>query len=139
MGRRYPRRVQPPIEAGLEWTVQYDKGDFIGRQALLHARKAGVNRKLCFMTLDAPAAMVLGKEPILDGQQVLGYVTSANRGYSVGHYIACGYLPLAHTVPGTHVEVEYFGQRQSATVVEAPLYDPQGNVVEEHPISQVPS
>lgn len=112
-----------PIEAGLEWAVRYDKGDFIGKQALLEAKEAGLSRRLCAMTFDTPEGMALGKEPILKGSRKLGYVTSANYGYSVGKFILYGYLPLEFSHPGTKVEVEYFGERYPATVVEEPLYD----------------
>ncbi|MCB0214904.1 MAG: aminomethyltransferase family protein, partial [Anaerolineae bacterium] len=66
-----------PYEAGLSWTVRFKKGDFLGREALLAIKEAGLTRKICCMTLDDPEAVVLGKEPILDGDQKLGYVTSA--------------------------------------------------------------
>jgi glycine cleavage system aminomethyltransferase T len=111
-----------PFEAGLDWAVRFDKGDFIGREALLKIRDAGVSRKLCCLTLEDGIA--LGKEPILHGDQILGYVTSANYGYSVGAPIAYGYLPLEYASKGTAVEIEYLGTRYPAKVVDDPLYDP---------------
>jgi glycine cleavage system aminomethyltransferase T len=56
---------------------------------------------------------------------VLGYVTSANYGYTVGKYIIYGYLPLQYAAEGTQVEVDYFGKRYRATVAREPLYDPE--------------
>ena len=111
-----------PYEAGIGWAVRLEKGDFIGRAALLRVKEAGITRKLCCLTLGGPGAL-LGKEPILDGEQAIGYVTSANYGYSIGKFIAYGYLPIAYAKPGTRVEVEYFGERYSATVSEEPLFD----------------
>ena len=113
-----------PLEAGLGWAVRLDKGDFLGCEALLRIKERGIARKLCCLTLDDPAAVVLGKEPILDGSQTLGYVTSANYGYTVGNYIVYGYLPLEYGAEGARVEVEYFGTRYKATVAKEPLYDP---------------
>ena len=49
------------------------------------------------MTLDDPNAVVMGKEPILDGDQVLSYVTSAGYGHSIGRGIVYGYLPISHS------------------------------------------
>lgn len=115
-----------PYEAGLGWAVRLDKGAFLGRDALLKIREKGIDRKLCCLTLDEPGAVVMGKEPILDGSRVLGYVTSANHGYTVGKFIAYGYLPLEYAMPGTSVEVETFGNRHRATVSSEPLYDPRG-------------
>ena len=110
-----------PFEAGLGWTVKLDKGNFLGRDALLARRQRGLERRLSCMTLDDPEAVVLGKEPILDGERVLGSVTSSNRGYSVGKHIAYGYLPVRNAAPGNRVEIEYFGERLAATVAAEPL------------------
>jgi glycine cleavage system aminomethyltransferase T len=68
----------------------------------------------------------MGMEPIVDGDRILGHVTSANYGYTVGCGIAYGYLPLSHAAPGTSVEIEYFSERYRATVSDEPLYDPKG-------------
>ncbi len=117
-----------PFEAGLEWAVKLNKPDFIGREALIRAKESGLRRKLCCLTLDG-AGVLMGKEPIFapgeDGKAI-GYVTSANYGYSVGKFIAYGYLPLEHADVGTKVEIEYFGERLPATVSAEPLFDPAG-------------
>jgi heterotetrameric sarcosine oxidase gamma subunit len=114
-----------PYEAGLGFAVRLNKGDFLGREALLRLKEQGFARKLCCMTLDDPAAVVMGKEPILDGERVVGYVTSANTGYSLGKGIMYGYLPRECAIEGTPVEVEYFGKRYRARVAREPLYDPE--------------
>jgi glycine cleavage system T protein len=114
-----------PFEAGIGWAVRLDKGDFLGREALLKIKEQGITRQLCAMTLDEPGAVALGKEPILDGERKLGHVTSGNYGYSVGKYIVYGYLPVEYAQPGTKVAVEYFGKSQLATVSAEPLYDPE--------------
>jgi heterotetrameric sarcosine oxidase gamma subunit len=114
-----------PYEAGLGWTVKLNKGDFLGREALLKIKEAGISCKLCCLTLDNLQVVVMGKEPIYSGGQVLGYVTSANYGYSVGKFIVYGYLPLTHAAAGTKVEIDYFGQWLKATVTKEPLFDPE--------------
>ena len=115
-----------PYEAGLGFAVRMRKGDFIGRDALREIRARGVERRLSCITLDDPNAVVVGKEPIVDGDRVLGYVTSANYGHSIGRGIVYGYLPTSHAAPGTGVDVVYFGERLRATVAKEPLYDPSG-------------
>ena len=116
-----------PYEAGLGFAVRMAKGDFLGRDALVKLRAQGTTRRLCCMTLDNPNAVVMGKEPIMDGDDVLGYVTSANYGHSIGRGIVYGYLPMDYVEVGTGVDVLYFGERLPATVAKEPLYDPQGN------------
>ena len=115
-----------PYEAGIGFAVRMRKGNFIGRDELREVRAQGPTRRLCCMTLDDPNAVVMGKEPIMDGNRVLGYVTSANYGHSIGRGIVYGYLPMSHTEVGTSVDVLYFGERLQATVAKEPLYDPRG-------------
>ena len=115
-----------PCEAGLGFAVRMNKGDFVGRSGLQERRARGGRRLLCCMTLDAPDAVVMGKEPIMDGDRALGYVTSANYGHSIGRGIAYGYLPVSHADPGRPVDIVYFGERIPATVAKEPLYDPAG-------------
>ena len=58
---------------------------------------------------------------------MLGYVTSAGYGHSIGRGIVYGYLPASHAETGTSVDVIYFGERLQATVAREPLYDPDGS------------
>ena len=113
-----------PDEAGLGWAVRPNKGDFIGRDALRRQRQLGVARRLCCLTLDEPGRVVLGKEPLVVDGRTVGYVTSADMGYSVGRFIAYGYLPAALATKGQPVEIVYFGQPLRATVADDPLFDP---------------
>jgi glycine cleavage system aminomethyltransferase T len=66
----------------------------------------------------------LGKEPILDGERTLGYVTSAGWGATVEESIAYGYLPVEHSKVGTRVSIHSEGRREEATVADEPLFDP---------------
>ena len=77
-----------PYEAGLGFAVKLGKGEFIGREALQRAKSEGVRRRLCCITLKDPSNVVMGNEPIMDGDRVVGYVTSASYGYSVGKSMA---------------------------------------------------
>ena len=113
-----------PFEAGTGWAVRLDRGEFVGRAALLKAKAGGQARLLCCLTFDTAAGMALGKEPIFDGDHCIGYVTSANMGYSVGKHIAYGYLPAESSAPGRQLEIEYFGERHPVTVAVEPLFDP---------------
>jgi len=114
-----------PYEAGLGFAVRMDKGDFIGRAAIEGRSAETVPRRLTCLTLDDPAAVVLGKEPVFAAGSPAGYVTSASYGYSIGRTVAYAWLPNALSVPGTALAVEYFGERLPATVAAEPLFDPQ--------------
>jgi glycine cleavage system aminomethyltransferase T len=114
-----------PLEAGLGFAVRWAK-DFQGKQALAAIRDRGVTHRLVPMLLDDHLAVVLGKEPVRAGDEVVGYVTSAGYGYSIGRGIAYGYLPVELAAEGTKVEIEYFDERYPATVATEPLVDPKG-------------
>jgi glycine cleavage system T protein len=114
-----------PYEAGLGWTVKLDKGSFIGQEAARHAKTNAAHRKLRCLTIDDDT-VVMGKEPVWHGGGVVGYVTSAAFGYTIGKSIAYAYLPFELTNEGTKVEIEYFGKCYPATVTKEPMFDPKG-------------
>jgi glycine cleavage system aminomethyltransferase T/glycine/D-amino acid oxidase-like deaminating enzyme len=113
-----------PYEAGLGFAVKPDKGDFVGREALLRRREEGPRRKLSCLLLDDPRTVVMGGEPVYSDGEAVGYVTSAGYGYSIGRSIAYAWLPPGFSEEGTKVEVQYFGERHGTTVAEEPLFDP---------------
>ncbi len=111
-------------EAGLGWTVRLDKPAFVGREASERLAATPPERTLSCLVLDEGGA-AFGYEPILEGEDCVGYVTSGNYGYSVGGYIVYGYLPARLATEGTRLEIEYFGRRIGATVAPDPLFDPK--------------
>jgi len=128
-----------PYEAGLEFAVRMDKGDFVGRAAL-ERRGDAPGRRLTCLVLDDPAKVVMGKEPVFArtgglrppgthrsdaADAAVGFVTSAAHGYSVGASIVYAWLPAELSEPGTRLEVEYFGERYPASTAADPLFDPR--------------
>ncbi|MEW2118336.1 FAD-dependent oxidoreductase [Streptomyces sp. NPDC005474] len=112
-----------PYEAGVGFAVKLDKGDFVGKAAL-ERRKGEVRRKLTCLTIEDPQSVVMGKEPVYEGERAVGYVTSAAYGYTIGKGIAYAWLPAELAVPGTALDIGYFDQRVAAVVAEEPLFDP---------------
>ncbi|MEU6227607.1 FAD-dependent oxidoreductase [Streptomyces sp. NPDC047042] len=111
-----------PYEAGVGFAVKLDKGDFVGKAAL-ERRKGEVRRKLTCLTIEDPGSVVMGKEPVYEGDRAVGYVTSAAYGYTIGKGIAYAWLPVELAAPGTVLEIGYFDQRVAAVVAEEPLFD----------------
>jgi aminomethyltransferase len=119
-----------PYEAGLGFAVDLDT-DFIGKDAVAAAANGdNIRHEVACLTLDDPDAAILAHRPVLDGtgsgadprdDEVLGYVHSAQYGYSVGACVAYAYLPPEQAEPGTEVEILYEGERYAATVREEPL------------------
>ena len=113
-------------ESGLGFAVNLGKAGFIGKQAVIEERKRGSAKRLVPILLDDPNAAPLGGEPILiDGRKV-GYVTSANFGYTVGKSIAYGYLPAQQATPGTRAAVRIFDHEVEGAVTTEPIFDPAG-------------
>ena len=113
-----------PLEAAMERFVRLDKGPFVGRDALLRQRDAGLERTLTCLSVDVDGADPHGLEPVRSGERIVGYVTSGGFGHTVGTGIALSYLPVGDAVPGTELTVEILGERRSAVVAAGPLYDP---------------
>jgi glycine cleavage system aminomethyltransferase T len=82
---------ETPLEAGLAHAVAFDKPGFIGRDALVAQRAAGVGKRLVLFTFDDPDAFPWGGEPItMDGAPV-GELTSAGYSRRLGRAVALGY------------------------------------------------
>ena len=113
-----------PYEAGLAFAVKLDKGDFIGRDALL--AKQDPQRRLACLVLDDPRSIALGSEPVRIDGRIAGRVTSGGYGYTVGRSIAYAYVPASDCEPGRELEVDIFGRWVRGEVAEEPLYDPEG-------------
>jgi 4-methylaminobutanoate oxidase (formaldehyde-forming) len=117
---------ETPYEAGLEFAVKLDKGDFIGRQALAEVNDRELERQLACLVLEDPRSVALGSEPVRLDDEITGRITSGGYGYTVGRSIAYAYLPAVKAQPGQAVEVEIFGEWVGGEVAGEPLWDPQG-------------
>jgi len=115
-----------PLEAGLERFVRLEGRDFVGRDALARQLDAGITRTLACLTVETDEALPHGDEPVFAEDRVVGHISAADRGHVVDATIALALLPVRWAAPGTSLEVEILGERHAATVVRAPLFDPDG-------------
>lgn len=109
-----------PLTAGLGWAVKLDKGDFLGRDALLTA-KANPKLTRIGLTLDGKRAAREGC-PILHGDQIVGNVTSGSYAPYLERSIAMGYVPVELAAVGTNLTVDIRGTHAPALVVPLPFY-----------------
>jgi glycine cleavage system aminomethyltransferase T len=115
-----------PYESGLGWAVRLSKeADFIGREAAAEIKERGVSRSLCCLVTDDPSVVLVGKEPLLDGDTPVGYVTSAGYGATLGESILYGYLPSELAAVGTTLSVHSEGADHDVTVASEPRFDPE--------------
>jgi 4-methylaminobutanoate oxidase (formaldehyde-forming) len=124
-----------PLEAGLGFAVAFGKGDFIGREALVKQRAAGLKRCLAVFTLDDPEAYLVHDEPVYRDGVLAGHVTSADYGHSLGRAVAFAYLEndagatRDWIVSGAY-EIDIAGTRWAARPHFRPPYDPEGKKLE---------
>ena len=128
--RYYTTDVTPletPFEAGLGFCVHFDKGDFIGKAALLEKKQHGLATKLCTLVLDGEDfTQIYGGEAVDYEGKVITRVRSGGYGYTVKKNILLAYLPLELSKPGTRVEVDLIEGKFVAEVTSSVLYDPKG-------------
>jgi dimethylglycine dehydrogenase len=130
------RPIYTPRSAGLGWCVKVDKGDFVGRDAVVAAATEPAPHQLSFFAVNVGsgdrAADVIGDEPIWliapDGsEQVIGWVTSGGYAHHSRASVAVGYVRREHTDRPGEIEIEILGVRRSATQLHEPLFDPSGS------------
>ncbi len=112
-----------PLEAGLNWTISFDKKDFIGRDALIKQRTQGIKRRLAgFQMLDRSVARP--HYAVYNKNQHIGAVTSGLPSPSLKCNIGLAYLPVEHSKINTKIEIDIRGKRHPAKVVRTPFYQP---------------
>jgi aminomethyltransferase len=110
-----------PLEAGLDWIVKLDKGDFVGRAALEKQKQEGIRRKLTGFEMRGRGIGRDGYEVYVDGAPA-GWVTSGSPGPTVCKNIGLCYLPVEQAVPGRAIQVIVRDQPVDAETAPAPFY-----------------
>ncbi len=121
------------LEAGLGFAVRTGKGDFIGREAVLRKREAGLGRRMVQFLLEDPEPVLFHNEAVVRDGKIVSIVTSANYGHALGGAVGMGYVPCAgesaEAVLGSRYEIEIAGRRVAARASLAPMYDPKAERV----------
>ena len=121
-----------PLEAGLGFAVAWDKpGGFLGRDALLARRDAGLARRLLLFAVDGAWPLLLHDEPIYRDGRLVGRTTSGARGFRTDLALCLGYVEtrpgddLAAALEGRY-EIGVAGERFPLSPLPRPPYDPDG-------------
>jgi dimethylglycine dehydrogenase len=113
------------FESGLERFVRPDKGDFIGRDALLRWQEAGLpNRFVTLEVHDVADADALGNNPIRAGGQLVGRATGGNYGFRVAKSLALAMVAPEFAAEGTELAMDILGRPHRVTVIGESPYDP---------------
>ncbi|HKC96100.1 MAG TPA: glycine cleavage system aminomethyltransferase GcvT [Nitrospira sp.] len=112
-----------PLEAGAEWTVNFQKGDFIGHHALMTQVQQGPVRRFVAFELVEKSVPRHGFT-ILDptSSQAIGEVTSGNLSPLLQKGIGLGYVPSHYAKPGTAIAIDIRGKLFQAVIVKPPFY-----------------
>ena len=110
-----------PLEAGLGWLVKMNKGDFVGRDALVRQKDQGVTRKLVGFTTTERSFPRHGY-PVFANGKPSGEIRSGTMSPTLGIPIGTAYVPPESAAPGSEIEIEIRGKRIPATVQKMPFY-----------------
>ncbi|HDI07542.1 MAG TPA: glycine cleavage system aminomethyltransferase GcvT [Candidatus Bathyarchaeota archaeon] len=111
-----------PLEARLSFVVKFDKGEFIGKQALLKQREEGIKkRRVGIVMIDR--GIPRAKFEIYREEQKIGYVTSGTFSPLLRKGIAMGYVQKEHAKEETEITIKIRRKNAKAKIVKFPLYD----------------
>ena len=112
------------LEAGLGWAVAFDKGDFVGREALIRQRAEGLPSRLRGLVTADRRHIPRAHQRVLDGDHTVGEVTSGTFSPTLGAGIALAYLSPADALkPGAELVVDIRGRSAAARLVDPPFVD----------------
>ena len=114
------------LEAGLDRFVRLNKGDFVGRDALVRQQEQGLRRRLSVLEMESGGTDPFRNEAVYNGSgEVVGRVTSAAYGHRLGRTLAHAYLGSDYATTGTELHVAVLDERRAARVIDDSPYDPE--------------
>ena len=114
-----------PLEAGLGFFVDLEKERFVGRDALLKQKSAGLGVRLVAIRVEEKSPPIRSHYPVYSDGERVGETSSGALSPSLGCGIAMAYLPFTLAKVGTALEIEVRGRRYRAGVVKKPFYQPK--------------
>jgi dimethylglycine dehydrogenase len=119
-------------ESGLDRFVHPNKGQFLGRDALVEAKAKGLNWN--FVTMEVHGVTdgdsdARGSEPLYSGGQLIGRATNGGFGFRVNKSLALGMVKPEFSAVGTELEIKILGQIFKATVIPESPYDPDNTAL----------
>lgn len=118
-------QLYTPAMTGMDYWVATEKGDFIGRDALMEA--VPPTQLITMLEVDATDADCRGFEPVWKGDALVGMTTSGGYGHRMKKSYALALLDREMTEVGTELHVHVVGEKRGAKVIEMSPYDPGGS------------
>lgn len=111
-----------PLEAGVQFFVKLDKADFIGRDALIQQKEAGLPRRLVGLEM-IDRGIPRSHYPVYADGVKIGEVTTGTQSPTLKRNLGLALLDAAYTEIGTEVYVEIRGKQLKAAVIKVPFYN----------------
>jgi dimethylglycine dehydrogenase len=112
------------LESGLERFVDFDKGPFLGRDALIAWEGKGFENKLVTLEVQGVTdADARGSEPVMKHGAMIGRSTSGGYGWRVGKSLAIAMVKPEFSNVGGEVDVRILGEMRRAIVIPNSPYD----------------
>ncbi len=127
--------MDTPLEAGLGFFVKFNKpGGFIGREALLRQKEAGLQQRFVQFLLQDPEPLLHGGEPIVRDGVHAGYIRAGGYGHTLGGAVGLGFVEHEVGVTSDYIksgiyEIEVADIRYPAQASLRPMYDPKNRRV----------
>jgi aminomethyltransferase len=114
-----------PMEAGIGWTVKFDKPDFIGKDALIRSNRYGLKRKLiAFKMLDKGIPRT--NNDIIYHNNVIGNVTSGTFSPTLEIGIGLGYVLKHIAEHKRQINIRIRDTDFPAEIVDTPFFSKDG-------------
>ncbi|WP_171103479.1 FAD-dependent oxidoreductase [Ruegeria sp. HKCCD7255] len=118
-----------PYETGLSRFVKLEKGDFVGKDALIARKAKGPQRRLVTLQLDCDHAPAHAGASVMLGDRVVGTVTSGAWGYRVGMNLAYAFVAPELAENGNQMQMDLCGDIVQARVIPPSPYDPGFEII----------
>ncbi len=118
-----------PLEVQMGWAVAHKKPFFVGNRTIRELEKSGLERSLVgFVVNDPQAPIPLESHLLLEGETMVGRVTSCEFSPTLGKPVGLAYTPVKNARTGMQIVIKSSGgTRVRADIVELPFYDPDGH------------
>jgi aminomethyltransferase len=116
-----------PLEANLSWICKLEKGDFIGRNALLKQKQEGLKRRLVGFEMTDKGIARDFFDVYIEGEKI-GYVTSASPAPFLKKNIGLAFVPIEFAKVGQEIKIDVRGKLLSAVIVKTPFYKRQKTI-----------
>ncbi|MEM6666948.1 MAG: FAD-dependent oxidoreductase, partial [Pseudomonadota bacterium] len=118
-----------PFETGLDRFVRMEKGDFVGRDALLNRQAAGPTKRLVTLKIHTTHAPTHGGGSLMHADRIVGTITSGDWGHRVGMNLAYAFVDPDHATEGCRMVLDLCGDLVDAEVIPPSPYDPAFEII----------